>query len=104
MSAVEIVRAIEKTVKQYGFLIAPMESGNRIVDYLRKSNLIHLFRVNKINDFIVLEFNVLSCNHECNTQCHNHNGYRDNECFTECVYACREERFRTLMDKIEELS
>lgn len=104
MSAIEIVRAIEKTVKQYGFLIVPIESGNKIVEHLRKFNMIQLFRVNKTNGFIVLELNVLPCDHECNTQCHNYNGYRDDECFTECVYACREERLRTALDKIKELS
>lgn len=100
----EIIRAIEKTIKQYGFLIALVDSGNRIIDYLKKSNLLHLFRVNRTGSFIVLEFNALPCEHECNTRCHNHNGYRDNECFIECVYACREERLISIMEKIKGLS
>ncbi|MDK6027802.1 hypothetical protein QPL79_00240 [Ignisphaera sp. 4213-co] len=100
MSESELIRSIEKMIRQYGFVITSIDYGNKIWDYLRNANLAHLFRINKAGNFIILEPNVLLCEHECNAQCHNHNGYRDNECFSECVYTCRENRFEVLLSRI----
>jgi len=103
MERQKVMRIVEEALLQYGFIILPVESVGAFIDYLRSINLLHFFRISKSERYAIVELNTLPCEYECNSQCHNHNGYRDENCYISCLYGCREERLHALISKIKSL-
>jgi hypothetical protein len=94
------LKMLEQALVQYGFIMAPSEIANSIVEVLRENNLIHYFRISKVNEYLILELNTTPCEHECNAHCYRYDGYKDEYCHLKCVYECKEEKMNLILTKI----
>ena len=103
MEKQRILKIIEEALLQYGFIILPTEYATDFVEYLRYCNILQFFRISKSENYIVIELNTLPCEYECNMQCHNNNGYRNDACYFSCVYSCKEYKLNAILSKIRTL-
>jgi hypothetical protein len=103
MERQRIAKVVRETLLQYGFILLPIESASDLIDCLRNDNLLQFFRVDRSERYVLIELNTLPCKYECDSHCHNHNGYKDENCYISCLYGCKEERLNVVISKIRSL-
>ncbi|MEM0371076.1 MAG: hypothetical protein QXW05_04080 [Ignisphaera sp.] len=90
------------TLKLFGFAI--LDSKNtEIVDVLKDSGLLQLFRVRRLNGYTILEIDSDTCEKECDFNCRDGNGKRIKKCYGECIDRCVIDELNSIIKSISKM-